>query len=175
MSTASPANQPGLVEAFTVTTPGALVAAEGAAALPVKTFADLGRQHVESGTPVTYNSNPPTSGPHYSRWAPWGIYTEAPPDEWMVHNLEHGGIVASYQPEMLSAADLEKLRAQVKQLSHINPRIVLVPRPTLEVPLAIAAWGHLLELDRYDPATVELFYNAYIARGPECREGRCPG
>lgn len=56
----------------------------------------LGRDHVPSGTPVTYNSNPPTSGPHNEKWERAGIYDQVLPDEKLVHSLEHGYVIISY-------------------------------------------------------------------------------
>jgi hypothetical protein len=38
----------------------------------------------------------------------------------------------------------------------------------------MVAWGNLLRLDRYDAPRLRAFYEAYIDRGPECRELRCP-
>ena len=55
--------------------------------------------HVPVGTPVTYNSNPPSSGPHYPVWAAFKEY-DAPVDRgYYVHNLEHGAVVFLYKCE----------------------------------------------------------------------------
>ena len=64
--------------------------------LPGRAVADLGRKHVELGTKVNYNSNPPTSGPHYEEWEKSGIYDQPLQDEKLVHSLEHGYVVISY-------------------------------------------------------------------------------
>lgn len=54
-------------------------------------FPNLGQQHIDIGTEhIAYNSNPPTSGPHYIQPANWGVYETTLPDEQLVHNLEHG-------------------------------------------------------------------------------------
>ena len=45
---------------------------------------------------MTYNSFPPSSGPHYQQPAPWGIYEDPIKQTILVHNLEHGGIVIQY-------------------------------------------------------------------------------
>src|SRR6185436_18240174 len=51
--------------------------------------------HVNVGTSVTYETNPPSYGPHYPVWAHWdrsyGPDVLARP--YWVHNLEHGGVV----------------------------------------------------------------------------------
>ena len=43
-------------------------------------------------TKPEWNSNPPTSGPHYVEWAVWDFYDEEVPLVRSVHNLEHGGV-----------------------------------------------------------------------------------
>src|SRR5688572_15663802 len=58
---------------------------------------DQGQKHLKEGETFTeYNSNPATSGPHNPSPAPWGIKDQEIPDQTLVHNLEHGGIVISY-------------------------------------------------------------------------------
>lgn len=59
-------------------------------------IADLGREHVPLGTQVEYNSNPPTSGPHYEEWVKGGILENVRDDRNLVHSLEHGYIIMSY-------------------------------------------------------------------------------
>ncbi len=71
----------------------------------VQTFPILSRDHIQPGqTHPPYNSNPPTNGWHYPVWADWGIYTQTIPDEYLVHNLEHGGIWISYRSAISLAA-----------------------------------------------------------------------
>jgi hypothetical protein len=166
----------GLIEQFAVTTGGALLPPQPAnTVLPGRRIPDLGQEHVAVGTPITYNSNPPTSGPHYPYWAGWGIYKNPPADEFLVHNLEHGGVIISYNPNRIKDQELQRLRAQTRSLSKINPRIILTPRQNLDKAIALTAWTYVQKLDRYDSRAVKAFYDAHIARGPECdRRGGCP-
>ena len=62
-------------------------------------FASQGNIHIEFGSPspITYNSTPPTSGPHYSNLVGWGVYDEPQRYEHLIHNLEDGGVVVYYQ------------------------------------------------------------------------------
>src|SRR4051794_2118345 len=60
-------------------------------------------------TKPNWNSNPPTSGPHYREWAVWGFYEDPVPLVKSVHNLEHGGVVIHYGPRV-TQAELEQLR-----------------------------------------------------------------
>ncbi|MBI2268583.1 MAG: DUF3105 domain-containing protein [Candidatus Blackburnbacteria bacterium] len=64
--------------------------------LPGESVPDLGRNHVSDGTQVQYNSNPPTSGPHYEEWTKAGVYDKQFSDGHLVHSLEHGYVVISY-------------------------------------------------------------------------------
>ena len=43
-----------------------------------------------------YSSTPATSGWHYYQWARWGIHDKEVPEEILVHNLEHAGVVIYY-------------------------------------------------------------------------------
>lgn len=162
-------------ETFVVDTPGTPLPAQSPGAkLPGEKIPDLGRKHVPETETISYNSNPPTSGSHYDTPAPWGIQIQPPKDEALVHNLEHGGIVISYNPDQVKEEELKQLRSQVRELSKTNPRLVLTPRSSLDTPIALTAWTYLQKLDRYDPAAVQAFYEAHIARGPECQQGQCP-
>ena len=67
------------------------------APLPGTAYPIQGREHIPLDAPhLPYNSNPPTSGPHYESPVPWGVYDHELPDEQLVHNLEHGGVWVSY-------------------------------------------------------------------------------
>lgn len=57
---------------------------------------DEGREHVTIGTQVEYKTNPPTSGKHYADWIRAGIYIEPKDDGNLVHSLEHGYAILSY-------------------------------------------------------------------------------
>src|SRR3990170_7051999 len=65
---------------------------------PGQSVPDLGRDHVsvEQFARTTYNSNPPTSGPHFETWVKPGIYTEPQHDGELIHSLEHGYVIISY-------------------------------------------------------------------------------
>jgi len=134
------------------------------------------RDHVPEGTTVEYSTNPPTSGQHWASTAQWGVYTSRPPvDERLVHNLEHGGVIISYNPEQLDAPTIDQLETLADELYRERPCIVLTPRETIQddKPFALAAWGVLALLDDYDEAAIRAFWRDHVARGPEFGEGRC--
>lgn len=56
----------------------------------------LGRDHVTDISSIEYNSNPPTSGSHFPVWAKKGVYDRVLSDGYLIHSLEHGYVVVSY-------------------------------------------------------------------------------
>ena len=131
-------------------------------------------EHVAPGTDIAYNTNPPTSGDHYGLPASWGVQKVAPADESIVHNMEHGGVIIYYKPDSLTPEQLTALSEQMAELSLSNHRLILTTRTDMPKPIAVTAWGFLLELDTYDADAIEDFVNDHINEGPECEGGQCP-
>lgn len=131
---------------------------------PGEAIAELGAEHVDVSAKVTaYNSNPPTSGPHYPTWANWGIHEEPVADEYLVHNLEHGGIWISYRD-----ADDKELINKLKDIADdYSVKVIMTPRPGNDTPIAVAAWGRLLKLEEFDEERIKDFIGTFINRGPE--------
>lgn len=70
--------------------------------LPGTAVKELGRDHVLDIADIAYTSKPPTSGPHFAIWAKRGVYTELISDGYLIHSLEHGYIIISYNCGTLS-------------------------------------------------------------------------
>ena len=177
----------------------------------VETFSNQGRDHVPAGTTEEYNSNPPTSGPHYAQWEKPGIYNRVLQDGNLVHSLEHGYIVISYNctkslifnfkfsifkrayaheteepheeipasdsadiktdsvSEWKDNPDCQKLVEQIKQVTKKTgmDRLIVVPRPNLDVPIALTAWTKLLKLETVNEDKMVDFIKEFHNRGPE--------
>lgn len=75
---------------------------------------DLGRNHIPQSEweKFRYNSNPPTSGPHDAEWIRAGIYDAPFGDGYLVHSLEHGYVIISYNCTKLG----EKRKAKSEKL-----------------------------------------------------------
>lgn len=134
------------------------------------------RDHVPDGQAVEYNTNPPTSGNHWAGPATWGIYPSRPPaDERLVHNLEHGGVIISYNPAKVDEATVTKLTELARDLRQSRVCLILTPRESIQddKPIALTAWGFLATLDSYDEAAIRAFWRDHVARGPEFGEGQC--
>jgi hypothetical protein len=87
-------------------------------------------------TKVKWNSNPPTSGPHYGQWAVWNFYDSPVPLTMSTHNLEHGGIVILYGPKV-PKSEVSKLR----DLYNQDPNAMLVaPLPSAGNKIYASAW-----------------------------------
>ena len=132
---------------------------------------DQGQKHLQPGEQHDpYNSDLPSSGPHNPAPAPWGSKDSELPDETLVHNLEHGGIVIAYKPD-LPADDLKQLKglfAQLPPSSQFNEvKAVLVPRAGNTHPIQLAAWTYTLNLDQFDAAKIKQFYEGHLDKGPE--------
>jgi len=125
---------------------------------------DGGPNRNHTPTP-TYKLNPPAGGNHTPQAAGAGIFTEAnaPVDGQIVHAMEHGYVVLWYRPD-LDEASLNTYR----ELAQRHERDVLVvPRPSLEQPVAATAWHARLLCDAVDVDATERFINAYVNEGPE--------
>jgi hypothetical protein len=138
-------------------------------------IADQGQDHIKEGeSHEPYNSNPATSGPHYAiaGVAPtaWGIKDSELADEILVHNLEHGGVVITYKPD-LPSAQIEQLKQIVKTLPQSqnfnSVKVVLVPRAKNDRPISLTAWTYLEHLDTPDGAKIKEFYLSHLDKGPE--------
>ncbi|MDP8922983.1 MAG: DUF3105 domain-containing protein [Chloroflexota bacterium] len=163
------------VVAFTTSFFGLMAASVG------RTVATLPADHVAEGTPVEYNSRPPTSGPHYAAWYPsYGLVNETIDPRTWVHNLEHGAVVLLYNcpegcPDLVQ--QLRELYITLppgRNARNGQPRMLIIPYTDMDSRIAVVAWGWLLELDQFDADQITRFYDARIDRGPECVNLRCP-
>jgi Protein of unknown function (DUF3105) len=143
----------------------------------------LSAEHVPIGTKVVYDSNPPSSGPHYQIWAAYQAYSSPVPREYYVHDLEHGAIVLLYRCDAdAGCADVARGLQAVSDAIADDPlcagqgvrvRVVITPDPLLDVPVAAAAWGWTYKADCLDIPTLTLFAVEHYGRGREslCSNG----
>lgn len=116
-----------------------------------------------------YNSTPPTSGPHWPRWAQPGVFFNQQPDELLVHNLEHGYVVISYNELPTETLDsLKNIRERWPQGPHGNVKIIIQPHAGVEPGhIALTAWRYIDVLDTYDEERILRFIASHIDQGPE--------
>lgn len=129
--------------------------------------------HIETDTdPGTYNSDPPTSGPHYAEEARAGLYDTNSykyPAGYLVHNLEHGYIIFWYNCAILddsACAQLKtKLRTVIDDVGGV--KVIAYPWPSLDVPVVATSWGRMLKFESFDINQAKAFYRANLNRAPE--------
>lgn len=123
-------------------------------------------QHVPEGQAVQYTAVPPVGGAHWPSPASWGTYPAQLPDERVVHNLEHGGIVIDYNG--IPADDVRKLQSLL--LSYPRDRyneVKLVIQPYNKIApgtVALTAWGWRELLSAYDEQAIRAFLDAHMNR-----------
>jgi hypothetical protein len=136
----------------------------------------LEHDHVQG--PVTYQVTPPVGGPHNAIWMNAGVYTKPVPTERAVHNLEHGAVWITYDPD-LPATQLKTLTAFVTKQSFIaeqeqgsdgqaitgqaNRYVDLTPwsSNTLPSPIVISAWGHQLHVTSPTDPRLQKFVDTF--------------
>ena len=126
-----------------------------------------GMVHVQEGTRVLYQSNPPASGNHWAIPLRDGIYDVEKPDEAAIHSLEHGRVWITYKPDIGQRA-VEALKDAVKGQSGV----MMSSRVANETDIALAAWTrldtfNLSEDGMFDARRVKDFILRYRNKGPE--------
>ena len=139
----------------------------GSADPDVETFPSEGQMHVPDGTPITYNTDPPTSGTHYPSPQPGGFYDTEIEAGYLVHSLEHGGVVIYYHAPALTTAQLDALRARAADHPGSISQVVVVPRNDPVYPVILTAWTHRLRLTSYAQNRIDDFIGVFLGHGPE--------
>jgi hypothetical protein len=174
----------GSVQQSACTTLDASVAVDAACAITVATPPCVASPHVAVGTDVQYNSNPPSSGPHFPIWADFKVYDKPVPRGYWVHSMEHGAVVLAYRCDG-DAGGCPDIVAALKSVADALPRdplcsaetrvrVVITPDPLLDVPIAAAAWGWTYKAACLDVPSLIAFAKDRYAKGPEntCANGQ---
>jgi hypothetical protein len=122
-----------------------------------------------------WNTNPPTTGPHYEVPAVWGAYDSPLQPARYVHNLEHGGIYIQYGDEVPDAT-VQQLRTFYDDHQRGT---LLAPLPSLNDKIALGAWvtpseaeadngtGYLMKCTEFDEDAFTAFFAEFQFKGPE--------
>lgn len=112
--------------------------------LKAQSLKELGRNHVTDISGVSYNSNPPTSGNHFPMWVQRGVFDMLISDGYLIHSLEHGYIVMSYNcgPKgdavykvLESGAPLTKMQGDLKATAAMRPlKTDNLPKKEVDLP-----------------------------------------
>ena len=124
-----------------------------------------------------WNTDPPTSGPHFEIPAVYGEYDTPLKIAQVVHNLEHGAVFILYGPQVPDAT-VQELRAFYADDSR---GILLAPYPKLGNRIALGAWtvpddfepggtngtSYLATCTTFEEDAFEKFRDELRFRGPE--------
>ena len=146
--------------------------------------AQPGRHSLTPDGTAKWNTDPPTSGPHFS-FNPngsvgtviWGAYDEPVQLARVIHNLEHGGVYIFYGDQV---SDQVVARLLEFYEDHRNGT-VLAPYPKLGDKIALGAWvtenetgsestggkGYLAKCGGFDEAAFSSFLGNFQFHGPE--------
>lgn len=127
---------------------------------------DAGQGHLDAATlgdraPDTlYPNRPATSGEHYSSWMITGVYDELIDERALVHNLEHGYIVAYYD-EGAEQAQVDDLKTYAQtQIDGSFPKVIVAPWDgdlPEDANFAYTAWGFRQMCSEFDQDVYEVF------------------
>lgn len=144
---------------------------------PVLTSIMPGREHfpaqlrISDVAPDGYNTVPPTSGKHWSKWSDCGFYNYPLPDELLVHNLEHGNIIVSYNLD--DESEVSALRDAVAAIPLAEEYAVVRRYHAIpEGMVALTTWGVLDRMLGVDPDRIARFFREFPGNtGPEFANG----
>ena len=140
--------------------------------------AQRGQHTLGADETFDWNTEPPTSGPHFGfddagnlGTVIWGAYEEPLQLARVVHNLEHGGIYIFYGSEVPDA-----VVAELRRFYDSHERgTLLAPYPNLADEIALGAWvsedgeekAYLATCPAFDDAAFSAFFDGFQFKGPE--------
>ena len=121
--------------------------------------------HVIASAPVTYASEPPTSGPH-APGPELGVYERTLTGPEQVGVLERGDVVVQYDPDLVQGS----LAARFSQ--EVGATTVVFPAPELGERMVVTAWRVRMTCADLDPSAVAEFVEEFGGQGdPHSVEG----
>ena len=92
----------------------------------------------------------------------WGVHDVEIPDEYLVHNLEHGGIGIHYDcPD-----GCDQLVDDLSRVARRYDKVVMTPYSDMDSRVALTAWTYTDRLDEFDEGRIVDFIEAHMSRPP---------
>jgi len=132
--------------------------------------------HIDICTEIQYETNPPSGGDHWPKWAAYKEYTTPVPRPLYVHNQEHGGVVLSYKCEGECPEVVTTLQQVMNELPDdaicgtvpgVSKRLLLAPDPEITTPIAVSAWGAIYMATCIDKESLASFVSEVYGKGTE--------
>jgi hypothetical protein len=143
-------------------------------AVPI--MANAGDHVPEGSDPGPFNSDPPTSGPHYAQEYEAGFYEESDrevtnefPEGFLLHNLEHGYTIFWYNCDLLDESSCSNLKSGIKGVMNDlnNFKVIGFPRSSIQSPLVMTSWGRMLSFETLNADQARDFISRNRNRAPE--------
>jgi hypothetical protein len=103
---------------------------------------------------LDYPESPPVGGAHNDVWLDCGVYDDPLPEEYVVHDLEHGTVWITYEPGL----DDDVVEALAEALPQNG---ILSPYDDLRAPVVVTVWGRQLDLTGADDPRLALFIEEF--------------
>ncbi len=119
----------------------------------------------------------PASGNHWGAWAKWGTVYDRPVKRgFLLHNLEHGGLVFSYKCASASGTACSAARDQMVALANSfgQARVIVTPDPTQPTKFAVRGWRSAYTADCLDETSALAFAKARFRHGREDEDANPP-
>jgi hypothetical protein len=120
--------------------------------------------HLLGNTEVIWETNPPTSGPHYPVPPKGGNYDYTISNLEQVAFLESGGVIIQYFPSNKNINHQELA-------SLANESVIVSPNETMDSFLVATAWTWKLSCKEYKFAIIEKFISDYQREGSSSHKG----
>lgn len=141
---------------------------------PGQAFADLGHAHLAPAEPrPTYNSSPPTSGPH----VPEPVLHDQSPlnDDQLLQALEMGNVVLMYgsptPPAGLATLARSVSYSFTPAVAAAGQAVILARRPGTTGVIGLA-WAHMLRVSSASDPVLRQFAAFWLGRGAPGHRGR---
>jgi hypothetical protein len=141
---------------------------------------DPGLGHLDNATldqqppEALYSDRPAFGGQHYGNWIKTGVYDELIDERALVHNLEHGYILAYYD-ESADEEQVDALKAEAEK--HIDgkyKKIIVSPWdgefPKEGKNFAFVAWAHRQQCEEFDADVFSVFVEQFHSANGDAPE-----
>ena len=119
----------------------------------VQIYEDLDPTHQEGH--IDYPQSPPVGGHHNPQWLDCGVYEDPVPLENVVHDLEHGTVWITYDPESVDVDGASRLAGVLPSNG------ILSPFPGLRAPVVLTVWGRQLDVTGPEDPRIPLFIDQF--------------
>ena len=144
-----------------------------------ETLEDAGQGHLDGSTlgqqpPDTlYPDRPAASGQHYGNWMMTGVYDQLIDERALVHNLEHGYVLAYYDDDADEAGVSALKEYAQSAIDGDFKKVIVAPWDGAlegDANFAYVAWNQRQACAQFDEATFEEFLKAHHSGNGEAPE-----